>query len=185
MKLEEFELRHPRRNIRQDSWGGATQDSAVVRRSFSTNSFKKGSAASCSAAAASFNQPFEEKTRGGLHVASMGMAAGGRMKQQVFEDPYNMGVWSRPYRERTFVHLLNSRDWRSATGKEPPHAPISPDMYARRGYPWFSYYSDAPTLDAGLPLATVKSAAQMASEKGEPVPVDKPTSPHEVKDGNW
>ena len=55
----------------------------------------------------------------------MGLAPGGRMKQEIFEDPYDYNDWDRRTSSRCFVHLANSLVWRQVTGADPPTVPLT------------------------------------------------------------
>ena len=47
--------------------------------------------------------------------ADMGLAPGGRMKQDIEKDPYDLSVWDLRNGSRVFVHLANSLAWRAIT----------------------------------------------------------------------
>ncbi len=126
----------------------------------------------------------------------MGLAAGGRMKQQIFDDPYGLEEWDQNAdKGRCFVHLVNTAVWRSITGKEPPTVPFTAAEYVSHGYPWFDFYSDGPAISATPALAGVASVAEMQQKTGIPVLPEnqsvKPTkvvpltSKTSVRDGEW
>jgi hypothetical protein len=129
-------------------------------------------------------------------LESMGMGAGGRMKQQLFDDPFGLDEWDTKNTSRCFVHLANSMTWRAITGDEPPTTPFTADYYTSRGMPWFDYYSDGPTLKGTETLKGIKTVKQVGQEKGVPaLPENTPVAPKnillvskpfkEVKDGVW
>ncbi len=72
----------------------------------------------------------------------MGLAPGGRMRQEIYDDPYDLFDWDTSHTSRCFVHIANSLVWRSVTGDRPPTAPPTAADYSRRGLPWFDYYDD-------------------------------------------
>jgi hypothetical protein len=47
----------------------------------------------------------------------MGLAAGGLMKQKIYEDPFGYEKWDQAHSSRCFVHLLNSVQYLAVTGK--------------------------------------------------------------------
>lgn len=96
----------------------------------------------------------------------MSLAAGGKMKQQIFDDPYQLSDWDTDKGIRCFVHLANSVMWRGITKTDPPHIPFTVQDYARRGLPWYDYYSDSRTLEGTEKLKGVKSLAEIAGDKG-------------------
>jgi hypothetical protein len=118
----------------------------------------------------------------------MGLAAGGRMRQEIHEDPYELSDWDTTHRSRCFVHLCNSLVWGSVTGSPPPHPAPTAAEYTRRGLPWFETYRDGATALEGSPrLAGVKSVAALAAEKGEVVlPENQSVTPdniHLIREG--
>ena len=67
----------------------------------------------------------------------MGLAPGGRMKQEIFDDPHSFDVWDTRMSARCFVHITNSLAWRAVTGEEPPTTPLTSREYQEAGLPWF------------------------------------------------
>ena len=107
---------------------------------------------------------------GGQSVSSMGMAAGGSMKQEIHPDPYGIHVWDTRS-HRCFVHLIDSMVWESVTGTKPPTVPPSAADYKKHNLPWFEYYSNAGALGGTENTDKVKSIEQLAGEKGySPLP---------------
>ena len=104
--------------------------------------------------------------------ADMGLAPGGRMRQEIYEDHFEWEDWDRSVSSRCFVHLVNSLVWRAMTGKRPPTTPPTSKEYKRAGVPWFDYYDDRRTaLDGTEVLAALKSVAELGMEKGDvPLP---------------
>lgn len=138
---------------------------------------------------------------GVLHEQSMnldmGLAAGGKMVQQVFKDPYGLGVWSQTAKARCFVHMCNSLGWQHLTGALPPHPPMTAAHYNGSNYPWFHFYEDGVPSHGGTEkLKGLKSVAQVQQEKKIPIlpenqsvtpkktVVLKTSKPH-VRDGVW
>ena len=50
----------------------------------------------------------------------MGLAPGGLMHQEIYEDDYGFDAWDTDHPSRCFVHILNSVQYQSVTGKKPP-----------------------------------------------------------------
>lgn len=132
----------------------------------------------------------------------MGLAPGGRMKQQIHEDPFDFDDWDVTNRQRVFVHIANSLVWKAITKYDPPHPPPTAEDYTRSGLPWFEHYKDdAKTLVGTGKLAGMKSVMAMGFQKGlgilpenkdadiKPEQVtqlkDKPKNPNEVREGRW
>lgn len=109
---------------------------------------------------------------------SMGLAPGGRMKQEIFDDPFEPGDWDLDHSSRCFVHLLNSMVWRSVTGEQPPSTPVTAREYERAELPWFDYYNEGTSAVSGSKkLDGLKSVAQMGKSNGDqPLPENESVS---------
>jgi hypothetical protein len=108
--------------------------------------------------------------RAAAPARAMGLAAGGRMRQQIYADPHGLDAWDQSISNRCFVTLVDALQWREITGEEPPTKPPTAADYTKAGLPWFDYYAaDLETLGGAQALALVKSMAEMAAEKGEQV----------------
>jgi len=111
----------------------------------------------------------------------MGLAPGGRMRQEIFEDPHGLEAFDLQHSSRCFVHLANALVWRAVTGEQPPAVPPTGREYANAGLPWFAYYgADTPALEGSSILARLKSVLRLGKEKGDvslpendPVKVEK------------
>ncbi len=92
----------------------------------------------------------------------MGLGLGGRMKQEIFKDKYGLEKWDTTNSSRCFVHIANSSQYRSITGDHPPTQPPTAEQYNKAGLPWFDYYDENQTAQAGSPaLDGLKSVGQM------------------------
>lgn len=112
----------------------------------------------------------------------MGLAPGGRMRQEVYDDPFYLDEWALDQPTRCFVHLANSLVWRAITSSDPPTTPWTAKEYTRAGLPWFDYYDDAASAVAGsLDLQGLKSVATMGKEKGGvPLPENESCTPERI-----
>ncbi len=104
--------------------------------------------------------------------ADMGLAPGGRMRQEIYEDPFDFKDWDRSRSSRCFVHISNSLVWRAITGEAPPTVPPTAKDYTSAGLPWFDYYNEgAEALEGSDVLKQLRSVIQLGREKGgRPVP---------------
>jgi hypothetical protein len=112
----------------------------------------------------------------------MGLAAGGRMRQHIYDDPHDLLDWDQEHASRCFVHLANSLVWRRITGEAPPTVPPTAAEYTRAGLPWFDYYAEglASVPGSGV-LRKLKSVLQRGKERGEvPLPENEPAAPVSV-----
>lgn len=109
----------------------------------------------------------------------MGLAPGGRMQQEIYDDPYEFDDWQLDATSRCFVHLCNSLVWQSITRTQPPHPAPTSKQYTKAGLPWFEYYDDTATAVDGAPaLAKMKSVAELSAEKGDvALPENEPVTP--------
>lgn len=98
----------------------------------------------------------------------MGLGAGGRMKQEIYEDPNDLADWDLAASSRCFIHLCEALVWREITGTNPPHTPVTAREYERAGLPWYDFYrDDVAVLEGSKILAGVKSVVQISKEKGD------------------
>jgi len=110
---------------------------------------------------------------------AMGLAPGGRMRQEIYDDPYDVTDWDLTQSSRCFVHIANSMVWHSITGKNPPTTPPTAEEYTAAGLPWFEWYDDNhKAIDGAGTLADMKSVAQLGEEKGDvPLPENQSVTP--------
>ena len=113
----------------------------------------------------------------------MGLAPGGLMRQEIYEDEYGFGAWDTSVRSRCFVHILNSVQFFDVTGARPPSKPPTAREYTAAGLPWFDYYGgDLKALEGAQKLAGLDSVAAKKLKKGEGILADnEPVEPKVVK----
>lgn len=88
----------------------------------------------------------------------MGMAPGGRMHQEIYDDRYGLDAWDQRHGQRCFVAMADALLWEAITDEQPPTEPPTVDDYDRAGLPWFDYYDDkAVALEGAEKLAQLKS----------------------------
>ncbi len=106
---------------------------------------------------------------------AMGLAAGGRMRQEIYDDPFSFNDWDRSTVQRCFVHLTHAELWRALTGEAPPTKPPTAAQYTAAGLPWFDYYGGGTALAGSPILAGLESVAELGKKKGEtPLPENEP-----------
>ena len=94
--------------------------------------------------------------------ASMGLAAGGRMHQDIELDPFDLDDWDFAAADRVFVTLVHAKDWKKITGEAAPNEPPTAKEYSQAGLPWFEHYGkDQSALPGSVTLAGVKSVANL------------------------
>jgi len=107
---------------------------------------------------------------------AMGLGAGGRMRQEIYDDKYDFDVWDLDHPRRCFIHIANSLAWRVITGEAPPTLPPTAEQYTSAGLPWFDWYDDGLSAIEGSPvLAGLKTVKEIGEAKGEtPLPENNP-----------
>ena len=104
----------------------------------------------------------------------MGLAPGGRMKQDIYDDSYGLDAWDQRHTSRCFVAIVNSAQWMAITHEPPPTEPPTAQQYTKAGLPWFDYYGgDAQAIAGSEKLKAVASVGQIAKEKGTPLPANE------------
>ena len=123
---------------------------------------------------------FSRRSR--LHDRAMGIAPGGMLRQEVYEDEYGIDAWDTDAMSRCFVHLANSEQFLSITGHIPPTKPLTAEEYAAEGLPWFDYYTgDNRALQGAKTLAGLDSVAVRMMKFGKKLfKKEKPVSPTRV-----
>ncbi len=171
---------------------GVFSDDGDTNYSATMDSLQLECCAAAPAAAASFSA---DRSRIGdslrsvpTAVSDMGLAPGGRMQQQVHEDPYEFSDWEKKG-SRCFVHLLNSMAWQSVTGAQPPTAPRTAADYSRYGLPWYDHYVDGAKVATGTSKTKgLKGIAELAPgllPENSSVVVSSVLSVGKVRDGSW
>ena len=129
---------------------------------------------------------------------AMGLAPGGRMRQEIIEDPFSIHDWDTEHSSRCFIHLVNSATWQAIAGEKPPTLPPTAKQYTNAGYPWFDYYDKEQTaLKGSKALAGLKSVLGMGqSKRVDPLPENESVSvsnlvnlrvglpPHQVRESD-
>lgn len=112
----------------------------------------------------------------------MGLAPGGRMRQEIYDDERAFDDWDLRTRSRCFVHLANALVWRAVTGREPPSTPPTAAEYTRAGLPWFEYYAaDRKALEGGEALEGLKGIAELSRTRGDaPLPENESVDPGRI-----
>jgi hypothetical protein len=112
----------------------------------------------------------------------MGLAPGGRMRQEIYDDLFDLDDWDLRHSGRCFVHIANSLVWNDITGQDPPTTPPTARSYSKAGLPWFDFYSDnGSAVDGSDILSKLKSVVGMGAEKGEiPLPENESVKTNNV-----
>jgi hypothetical protein len=96
----------------------------------------------------------------------MGLAAGGRMRQVIHPDLFDIEDWDISAADRVFVSLMHAKDWKTITGQAAPNEPPAAKDYSNAGLPWFDHYGKDQTALPGIAkLAEVSSLAKLFKKK--------------------
>jgi hypothetical protein len=110
---------------------------------------------------------FESMEIEGPAADALGIAAGGQLRQKIYPDPYGIATWDQGNSAIAFVHLVNSAQYRGITGQEPPPSPVTAELYAQLGLPWFALYDeDRDDVPPSERLARVESLKERDLKRG-------------------
>jgi hypothetical protein len=90
----------------------------------------------------------------------LGLAAGGCLRQAIYDDPFGVNAWDQDHSSRCFVTILASGAWTAITGEAMPTEPLDAADYTEAGLPWFTYETDRPAIAGSELLNSVKSIAK-------------------------
>jgi hypothetical protein len=97
----------------------------------------------------------------------MGIAAGGRLQQQILKDRYGIEAWDSQRSRFIDIHIVNSEMYQAITGLEPLSSPVSPEQYQKSGIPWFSHYAEsAQSVKAAGAFKKIQSIAEIDKKRG-------------------
>ncbi|KAJ3533245.1 hypothetical protein NMY22_g7417 [Coprinellus aureogranulatus] len=110
---------------------------------------------------------------GRVDSPSLGVAAGGRIKQNIYRDKDPVRVYNELLGRRVHVHIVTPEFWEDLTGVLPPITPITRGLYKSQGIPWFKLFDDYvdSISETSQALASVLSVSEL----------DKHHSRHDVK----
>ena len=81
----------------------------------------------------------------------MGLAPGGSIKQDIYEDEYDLEDWDLRNTQRCFVTLANATQWMDLTWRHQNYKPNTEYRYKQQGLPWFDYYDkDREAIDTAV-----------------------------------
>ena len=120
--------------------------------------------------------PTTSASHAAMRAASMGLGAGGRMRQEIYPDEYGIDTWDRERSGRVFVHIVNSMDFREITGLEPPPTPVSARTYTDYGLPWFDLYDEGAATSIP-PTSSRESRASRRSTRRRASAPSRTTQP--------
>ena len=113
----------------------------------------------------------------------MGLAPGGLMRQEIYEDEHGIDAWDASTGSRCFAHIVNSVQLLHLTGCQPPSKPPTAQDYTNARLPWYDCYGgDLKALEGAKKLVELDSVASVKLKKGEGfLPDNDPVTPAVVK----
>ncbi|MDQ2867119.1 MAG: hypothetical protein M3R59_01705 [Verrucomicrobiota bacterium] len=96
----------------------------------------------------------------------LGIAAGGSIRQQIFEDQYGYQTWDQESLVRLTIRIVDTVTFKRITGRDVPPTPVSAEHYTKAGPPWFHYVEQAPSLALSGILARIRSIREIDRLKG-------------------
>jgi tetratricopeptide (TPR) repeat protein len=96
----------------------------------------------------------------------MGVAAGGSIRQQIFEDQYGYQSWDQESLVRLTIRIVDTVTFKRITGCDVPPTPVSAEHYTKAGLPWFHYVEHGPALAPSGILARIRGVRQIDRLKG-------------------
>ncbi|OAX84352.1 hypothetical protein ACJ72_01268 [Emergomyces africanus] len=112
--------------------------------------------------------------RGGGEAApprDMGIAAGGKIKQSIHQDNYDLDSWDRSSTTTFNVQMLNAAAFEKIIGISPPPCPIDATTYLQCGLPFFKLPEDESPVKGQF--QDVQSLVEI-STKGKELAVQNP-----------
>jgi len=101
-------------------------------------------------------------------LPEMGLAPGGVMRQELYEDDGDFDAWDLRKSERCFVTIANAEQWMGITGEKPPINSYTTHEYTEAGLPWFEYYAgDKVAINGAKNLKGIKSVKNIKPKNGE------------------
>lgn len=169
-KREEWERERSERPTMRGVWGSGFGDDAVH-----ADALFDGSIGAVPMAAAMAAPP--PPASAVPESVTMGIGAGGRMTQEIYEDDRDVTEYEPVPSSRVFVHLCSASQWETITGEKPPPTPISASTYTEHGYPWFQYFdAEATDLAPAENLESITPVGEWLGADGE----DQPLHMHNV-----
>lgn len=100
-------------------------------------------------------------------ISPMGFAPGGKMKQEIFTDTFDLEDWDQEATQRVFVSILKISDWKKIVQDDDDFtAQPSAEDYNAAGLPWFEYYGrDQQVLPGSKKLSELESLAKIHNKK--------------------
>jgi hypothetical protein len=95
-------------------------------------------------------------------LESMGIGAGGMLRQKVYPDHYGVDTWDPNSVTEFFVRLLSVPAYCAITGEAAPSTPVDATAYTAAGLPWFELDDEEENaVAAAQALARIRSIREL------------------------
>jgi len=110
-------------------------------------------------------------------AGGMGLAAGGRITQDIREDDHGIDTWKRKPARTIRIELVDAMVFEALTGLPAPHPAPDAHSYTAHGLPWFDLYDPAARdVKAANRLSGVRSLAELEGRGARDVPLPIPAA---------
>ncbi len=107
--------------------------------------------------------------------AAMGLAAGGRIHQDIREDAHGLDTWKRKPTRTIRIDLVDAMVFEAITGIPAPHPAPDAHSYTAHGLPWFALLDlTARDVKATKWLRKIRSLADLEGRNAHDVPLPIP-----------
>ncbi|KAF2651365.1 hypothetical protein K491DRAFT_781939 [Lophiostoma macrostomum CBS 122681] len=100
------------------------------------------------------------------NVEAMGLAAGGKLIQDIYKDPYPATIWNHDAARIIHVHILDPVSCEKVTHIVPKPPPIEVQSYVNAGGQFYVVEEQVDNRVEGGDFGNVKSVSQMDSQIG-------------------
>ncbi|KAJ7757011.1 hypothetical protein B0H16DRAFT_1314658, partial [Mycena metata] len=108
----------------------------------------------------------------------MGIAAGGKISQRIYEDDFSPATYDEENAHRVFIHTVSTAAWEIITGVVCPITPITPKLYEAFKLPWFALYDEhLPTVHPNDAFKAVKSISALDNASPASAKLINPDAP--------
>jgi len=117
---------------------------------------------------------------------TLGIGVGGDIIQHIEADTTNPRMWDLANSRILYIQILNSLAFKTLTGLNPPHAPISAVTYTRMKLPFFEEWSEQPrgkSVHANGVFDKLRSVASVRTHNAKDKIAELPM-PEEVEYGS-
>ncbi len=105
-------------------------------------------------------------------AAPMGVAAGGRLRQEIYADEHGLATWQPEPVATVHLDLVDALAFEALTGRAAPPPVVDAATYTQFGFPWFDLIdATGEDIAAAERLADVRSLADLEGRDEQPLPI--------------